>query len=162
MSGHSPIFEWPASEIRCDDGRTRSSLLILTICIPKSTPQLVTNVPASALRGSNNLVRKIFMAKDNNQICRATTIRHHFLTNKVVPLWNRLPNTVTSAQTLNAFKVNLDVFMRDGWLIVISDIRLIWLFGFAVELGLARLPQQPLLLILLLFLVITFEFEGRG
>ena len=83
-------------------------------CIPKSAPHLGTSGPASALRGKNNLVRESFRAKDNNQNCRATTIRHHFLTKRVVPLWNRLPNNVTSAQTLNAFKMNLDIFMRDS------------------------------------------------
>ena len=81
-------------------------------CIPKSAPHLGTNGPASALRGRNNLVRESFRAKDNNQNCRAVTIRHHFLTNRVVPLWNRLPNTVTPAQTLNAFKMNLDAFTQ--------------------------------------------------
>jgi hypothetical protein len=83
-------------------------------CIPKSAPHLETNGPASALRRKNNLVRESFRAKDNNQNCRAVTIRHHFLTNRVVPLWNRLPNNVISAQTLNAFKMNLDIFMRDS------------------------------------------------
>jgi len=75
-------------------------------CIPKSTLHLGTNGPASALRGRNNLVTKSFRAKENNHNCRATTIRRKFLTNRVAPLWNRLPNTVTSAQTLNAFKIN--------------------------------------------------------
>ena len=55
-------------------------------CIPKSAPHFETSGPASVLRGKNNLVRESFRAKDKNQNCRAVTIRHHFLTNRDVPL----------------------------------------------------------------------------
>ena len=82
-------------------------------CIPKCAHYLETNGPASALRRRNNLERESFSARDSNQNCRATTIRHHFFTNKVVPLWNGLPNAVTSAPTLTGFKMNLDAFTSD-------------------------------------------------
>jgi len=81
-------------------------------CLPKRAHYLKTDGPASALRKRNNLERECFKAKMKNDYSRATTIRHHFFTNRVVPLWNSLPNYVTSAQTLNAFKMNLDAFMR--------------------------------------------------
>ena len=56
----------------------------LNHCTPNSFPYLETN-------GRNNLESKSFRAKDNNQNCRAVTMRHHFPTNSVVLLLNRLP-----------------------------------------------------------------------
>ena len=82
-------------------------------CIPKSVPSLETHGPVSALRRRNNLVRESFKTKEKNKYCKATTMRHHFFTNRVVPLWNGLPNDVTSAQTLTGFKMNLDAFMKN-------------------------------------------------
>jgi len=82
-------------------------------CIPKSAPSLETNGPSSALRRRNNLVRESFKTKQKNDNYKATTIRHHFFTNRVVPLWNGLPNDVTSAQTLPGFKMNYDAFMTN-------------------------------------------------
>ena len=82
-------------------------------CIPKSALSIETHGPASALRRRNNLVRESFKTKEKNKYCKATTMRHHFFTNRVVPLWNGLPNDVTSAQTLTGFKMNLDAFMKN-------------------------------------------------
>jgi hypothetical protein len=82
-------------------------------CIPKSAPSLETNGPSSALRRRNNLVRESFKTKQKNDNYKATTIRHHFFTNRVVPLWNGLLNDVTSAQTLTGFKMNFDAFITN-------------------------------------------------
>ena len=81
-------------------------------CIPKKAPCLGGEGPASNLRGRNNLERESFRARDKNDNCKATTIRHHFFSNRVVPLWNQLPNDVTSAPSLTRFKMNLDAFMQ--------------------------------------------------
>ncbi len=39
-----------------------------------------------------------------------TTVRSHFFCNRVVDLWNELPEDVTQAPSVNAFKARLDSF----------------------------------------------------
>jgi len=37
-------------------------------------------------------------------------LRKHYFTNRVVPIWNSLPNDVVMADTINLFKNHLDKF----------------------------------------------------
>ena len=40
-------------------------------------------------------------------------VRKHYFTNRVINLWNDLPDTVIQAKTLNSFKNRLDRFWSD-------------------------------------------------
>ena len=51
--------------------------------IPKKAPYLGEEGLASDLRGIKNLERESFRARDKNDNCEATTIRHDFLSNRV-------------------------------------------------------------------------------
>ena len=39
-------------------------------------------------------------------------VRHNFFNNRVAPIWNRLPNHVTSAPSVNSFKARLDDYFK--------------------------------------------------
>ena len=46
-----------------------------------------------------------------------TTVRSHFFCNRVIELWNELPEDVTQAPSVNAFKARLDTFWENKpWL----------------------------------------------
>ena len=81
-------------------------------CLPKIASSRVGNGPASSTRGnSQKLQRDKFPAANKNNFGSGVTSRHNFFTNRVVPLWNSLPDEVIQAPTLNKFKAKLDNFM---------------------------------------------------
>ncbi len=48
-----------------------------------------------------------------------SALRGHFFTNRVVNLWNELPEEITASETVNKFKQGLDNFWSDRqWLYV--------------------------------------------
>lgn len=63
---------------------------------------------------STRLIRESFPIKYQNDLCSAVTSRHHFLTNRIVPVWNALPEHVVTSrcETTNAFKQSLDIFKK--------------------------------------------------
>lgn len=67
--------------------------------------------PASGLRGHMlQLEREVFGARLRNDFGRYVGIRHAFFSNRVVPLWNSLPQSVVGSHTLGAFKESFDLF----------------------------------------------------
>ena len=51
----------------------------------------------------------------NRSIARsaAGTIRSHFFTNRVINVWNGLPDNIVQAKTMNSFKSRLDLHWKD-------------------------------------------------
>jgi len=55
-----------------------------------------------------NLVLNVVILTD---LCaHVHDIRKHFFTNRVVSLWNSLPNIVVDSESINCFKSRLDKF----------------------------------------------------
>ena len=77
------------------------------------SPLLRTDIdlegPAQGVRGNRlRLRREAFKSRVKNKFAKAVTLRHNFFTNRVVPRWNKLPETVVSAPSLVSFKSALD------------------------------------------------------
>jgi ribonucleases P/MRP protein subunit RPP40 len=70
--------------------------------------------PSNNTEGPANNIRNNKI--NNNQIYRQLTKtcdqREYFYSNRVVPIWNKLPNTVTGAKSVNNFKNEYDRFKR--------------------------------------------------
>ena len=65
--------------------------------------------PAQEVRGNwLRLRRKAFKSRVGNTFVKSVTQRHNFFTNRIVPRWNKLPETVVSASSLVVFKSALD------------------------------------------------------
>ena len=58
--------------------------------------------PSSSIRGNKNRLLR--------QFTRNCTQREYFLSNRIVPLWNKLPNAISNAPTVNCFKNRFDKF----------------------------------------------------
>ena len=77
----------------------------------KPLPSTLVSGPASATRGhSQRLVQETFTSSARNKYSATISTRDHFLTNRIVPLWNSLPQSVVDARSLNSFKSKLDSF----------------------------------------------------
>ena len=69
-------------------------------------------------RSTNRLKAESFNAKQRNDFHAAVNIREQFLTNRVIPFWNKLPEEVinitrpTAQATVNCFKAKLDNFIK--------------------------------------------------
>ena len=64
---------------------------------------------AQGFRGNRLILqREAFKSSARNKFARTVTQRHNFFTNRVTPRWNKLPETVVSAPSLNMFKSALD------------------------------------------------------
>ena len=63
-------------------------------CMPNLTPSSKITGPASRTRGNSQK----FTAAHKNNFGRAVGLRHNFFSNRVVPLWNGLPNEVVRPQ----------------------------------------------------------------
>ena len=68
--------------------------------LPTSAPSLSSTGPASAIRGHSSRLER--------QIVRNCTPRHEFLVNRIVSVWNSLPQSVIETRTVNSFKAALD------------------------------------------------------
>ena len=66
-------------------------------------PEMVQRGAGMTTRGNN--------LKYMREITRGN-IRHNFFNNRVAPIWNRLPNHVTSAPYVNSFKARLDDYFK--------------------------------------------------
>jgi hypothetical protein len=67
--------------------------------------------------GANNpdrLRQQSFSASDRSTRCAAVSRRLHFLTNRVVPLWNKLSSRIVNSSDMNNFKRNLDEWFEDN------------------------------------------------
>lgn len=42
------------------------------------------------------------------ELVKSCDPRHHFYSNRIVNSWNKLPNTVKKAKTVNSFKARYD------------------------------------------------------
>lgn len=81
-------------------------------CFPKTAPSRILIGPAGATRGNSmKLVRETFAARSRNDFAHFTTVRDNFFSNRVVEIWNELPDSVIKAPSLNSFKAKLDNFM---------------------------------------------------
>ncbi|RNA33899.1 hypothetical protein BpHYR1_024478 [Brachionus plicatilis] len=49
------------------------------------------------------------------RVFKRCNARHKFLINRIVTLWNSLPNSVIEAETLNKFKARLDEWFQNEW-----------------------------------------------
>jgi hypothetical protein len=65
------------------------------------SPSSQSSGPAGFLRSQNTLYR---------QLVKSCNIRHNFFTNRVVPVWNELPNQIKNAKSINGFKNSFDEF----------------------------------------------------
>ena len=63
--------------------------------------------PANNIRNNNINSNQFY-----RQYTKSCDQREYFFSNRVVPLWNKLPNAVTNAKTVNAFKNKYDSFKR--------------------------------------------------
>ena len=63
------------------------------------------------LLNGQKLQRDQFPAANKNNFGSGVTSRHNFFTNRVVPLWNSLPDEVIRAPILNSIKAKLDKFV---------------------------------------------------
>ena len=80
----------------------RSYNLVTWHSINKQAPSIGTNCPASHIRGANHRLERQFTNSE---------IRNQFLSNRIVPHWNNLPNEVVSAKSINGFKNKLDKYL---------------------------------------------------
>ena len=73
---------------------------------------LATNPHEKRTISSNqqSLAREYFPSKLRNDFSHFVTERHEFFTNHVMEYWNKLPNSVARAPSLNIFKARLDFF----------------------------------------------------
>ena len=72
----------------------------------QSRPALLTSGPASSVRASNHAVQR--------QLVRNCDPRENFFSNRVVPFWNALPDSIVNTTSVNAFKNQLDIHLRDN------------------------------------------------
>jgi hypothetical protein len=56
------------------------------------------------------LVREKFSARNSNDHCHFVDVRHKFYSNRVTERWNKLPNNVVNARSLDSFKASLNAF----------------------------------------------------
>jgi hypothetical protein len=61
---------------------------------------------------SRKMRRQVFPARLRNDRCAAVDARHNFLTNRVVPDWNKLPEEAVGARSLNIFKARYDEWVK--------------------------------------------------
>ena len=72
-------------------------------------PKMVQNGAGVVTRG--NKLKYMREAASGN-------IRHNFFNNRVAPIWNGLPDYVTSAPSVNSFKARLDDHFKKSALTV--------------------------------------------
>ncbi|CAF1106835.1 unnamed protein product [Brachionus calyciflorus] len=94
-----------------EERRKRGDLIEFFKILSKNVDYDLTNPVkyrpnAYNLRGHSMRVTKELVKK-----CK---IRDNFLTNRVVNDWNKLPQEIISAKTVNSFKAKLDVRLQDG------------------------------------------------
>ena len=79
-------------------------------------PILATNPHEKRSISSNqqSLVREHLPSKLRNDFSHFIVIRHEFYTNQVTERWNKLPNSVVKASSLNSFKSRLDSYQDSG------------------------------------------------
>jgi len=77
---------------------------------PKFAPVIYGEGVNRACKNQNSLAiqRETFPSRNVNDFCHFVNVRHHFLINRVSEFWNKLPETVIKAPTLNSFKARLD------------------------------------------------------
>jgi hypothetical protein len=63
--------------------------------------------------GSHRMRRQHFGSKQTNDNRGAVTIRHNFFLNRIVNYWNRLPEDVVAARSVDAFKARLDRWLLE-------------------------------------------------
>jgi len=67
---------------------------------------------AFEMKALRHTVRYVYHGRQRKQIrgyCKYD-LRKHYFTNRVVPVWNSLPNNVVMADNINIFKNRLDKF----------------------------------------------------
>ena len=73
-------------------------------------PWVVKRRDQISTRGNGiKFIRQEFKSKLKKDFCHQVYLRLNFITNRVVPLWNTLPDHVIKAPNLNSFKARLDV-----------------------------------------------------
>ena len=73
-------------------------------------PDLMAARPERTCRqmNSQSVRREAFPSSNANNFCHFVNVRHEFFLNRVSEYWNKLPNDVVSAPTLNSFKARYD------------------------------------------------------
>ena len=61
---------------------------------------------------NNNYMIRGNQFRLNRELAKACQSRHTFLTNRIVPIWNKLSNEIVTAKSLNSFKAQLDEWMN--------------------------------------------------
>ena len=65
--------------------------------------------PAVNVRGNSlSMRRESFSSRIRNSFCSWATIRDNFFVNRIVQIWNSLPNTIVTSPSLNSFKSSID------------------------------------------------------
>jgi hypothetical protein len=74
---------------------------------------VITRPVTMTTRGnSQRMMRQIFRSRVANDRCAAVDVRHNFLTNRVVPIWNKLPEEAVRARSVNVFKARYDEWVK--------------------------------------------------
>ena len=91
--------------------RILNGLDTLRLCNP---PSFCTNINGPTTRGHNKRLKaEIFSSTIRNKFGSGVSAREHFFTNRVVPYWNDLPQSVVDATSLQQFKRRLDEHIKN-------------------------------------------------
>jgi hypothetical protein len=71
------------------------------------------NLRVETRGGSQRMRRQHFGSRQTNDHMAAVTIRHNFFLNRIVNFWNRLPEEVVGARSVNGFKARLDKWLLE-------------------------------------------------
>jgi hypothetical protein len=79
--------------------------------LPRDSLQL--QGPSAATRGNSRRVRsQSFSSRENNDFCSSVSTRLNFFTNRTSKWWNKLPNDIVVAKSVNSFKAKLDNWLE--------------------------------------------------
>ena len=121
LSYEKRLEEWELTLTKLSDRRLRGDLIqmykilknldeISWVRDPRENLSKNTYEKRENVGNDLSLVRERFSARNSNDHCHFVDVRHKFFSNRVTEHWNKLPNNVVNAPSLDSFKANLDAF----------------------------------------------------